>query len=561
MRVLLAIGIVILGLGCSEKPEGGKRNGAGASGGSAGFGGSSGETTGGAGGESAGSSGASTRGGAGGSSGASAGSGTGGGTTGGAGGTGAEGGETGASGAGAGGSAGAGQDLVPLPPGSREHEDIVNLVDSAAAFALEEYILDQTVVPSFLRDGLVTPLNLFFDYYLEEYDFVFLFTDHWIEGGTFAGRFEAINRPAVPGGTDEIEIALGGFRTTGRTKGAVVVPYYPEVGPPLAHEVLHYWANYLDPAFGFGVGRTEDVGLHWGYAGVYGQLGGFDPMSLRCETPVDALPPGCTPTSGGRTRYVTSAFGSYSNGFLDLPYSPLELYLMGLIPMSEAPAAIDMLIDAETVGAPATLDDPQVIEAQGLVSLPLADIVARHGTVPELATTARTFSAAFVVISSTPAQDSVLDEIAEWAAAFGERGTSPIQSSFQTYTGGRARMQTAIGARRPVGAEVPPERERFECDLLAQDCGRPELACYAWPPNICVLHGGVTLDQPCAAIFACAPGLVCVAGQNAPDDYVCKPFCDSTVTSGPDACNTLCPGAFVELMRNGEPAGAFCVPS
>lgn len=450
--------------------------------------------------------------------------------------------------------------VIPLPPGSRELEGVVNLVDAAAAAELEEYALDTTNTLSFLRDGLTQSVNLFLDHYLEEYDFVFLFTDHWIDGSRFAGRYEAINAPAQSGTGKDIEIALGGYKTTGRLKAAVVIPFEAQAGPPFAHEVLHHWAVALHPRFGFGVGRDEDVRPHWGYAGVYGQLGGFDPTTLRCRTPADAVPPACTPLSNGRFEYVVSAFGTYANGFLDVPYAPLELYLMGLIPAAQVPASIPVLVDAAFAVEPQTQMEPRILDAAGISEVTLSDIIAQHGPVVELTEAERRMRAAFVVISAEPAPDEVLDRVAEWSAILGGRMSASYLSSFETYTSGLASMDTRLGSRRDEEHPAPPTRERFECDVIEQDCGRPELACFLWPPNVCVRHGGIELDQPCDDSFACAPGLLCLSGSSQSTDYVCKPYCDSETTDLPESCTTLCPDSFIDMVDGDVYLGSVCVP-
>ena len=80
------------------------------------------------------------------------------------------------------------------------------------------------------------------------------------------------------------------------------------------HELMHNWGNYLLET-GF-----EDQG-HWGFIGGSnnGQLGGFKQSSLE---------------ELGHNRYKVASFGFDANNGNNVPYSELELYLMGMIPLN-----------------------------------------------------------------------------------------------------------------------------------------------------------------------------------------------------------------------------------
>ncbi|HEV8244735.1 MAG TPA: hypothetical protein VGP93_03170, partial [Polyangiaceae bacterium] len=451
---------------------------------------------------------------------------------------------------------------VELPAGSRELDDVVNLVDADAAEQLEQFLLDLTPIHEALREGLTKPLNLFLEHYLETYDFVFFVTDHVVENVMLAGKFEAVNRKAAPGGGNDIEIALGGYETNGRLKGVIGIPYFNDFYPPFSHEMGHYWAVDLDDSFGFGLTLDQDYPGHWGTCDVNGQLGGFDGSTLKCETPPGATPPDCTPLGSGRTRYVVGAFGAQANGFRGQPFAPLELYLMGLAPATSVPASIQQLIDAhidDTTFDAAT--NTVVVEANSeITTLPFADIVARHGNIQPLAEPDRHFSAAFVVVSAAPASDEVMADVATWAAVLGKRTSMPPWNSFEEDTGGLATLDTTLGQRRDQSDPAPPPRVRFECDPLAQDCGRPELGCYL-SPTLCALSAGAERGQPCDWRFECAPGLDCVSNTASPDAYFCEPYCDPNDGSSAVACQTFCGGDWLLIQTTaGEVLGAICMP-
>jgi hypothetical protein len=464
----------------------------------------------------------------------------------------------------AGSTAGDSQGLsVELPPGSREVDGTVNLVDAEAAAELETFLFDDSLKHASLRHGLNKSLNLFLEHYAEDYDFVFLITAAQLPNVPVAGMFEAVTSHAAPGGSQPIELAAPGYETTGRIKGVIGVPYVPnDYYPPFAHETLHYWAQYLDPSFGFGEMRGYSEGPHWGASSVNGQLGGFDPATLRCLTPAGAAPPACTALPSGRVRYVVGAFGGNANAFRNAPYSELELYLMGLLPDSGVPESFALLTDAEIDQS--TYDDAAKtfqVEASGIQALPFSNIVARHGKRVLLEEAERHFKAAFVVISAQPAADDVMKDIARWSAVFGNRLQYSNWESFETVAGGLATMDTRLGPRRAVKSPPPAPREPQKCDVLAQNCPRPELSCYLFADSgFCAISQGVKAGDPCDSTFACAPGLYCVGSAKTPDNLRCEPYCDIGNTVPAASCSTLCTGEHVILTASDKPIVGLCLP-
>jgi hypothetical protein len=460
-----------------------------------------------------------------------------------------------------GGTAGSGEaPVVELPAGSKEYQGILNLVDADAAAELDAYILDESLSLPTDRHGLTKSLNLLLEHYEETYDFVYFFADHPLEQATNYGKFEEVTHHTGPGGVSEFEIAAEGYATTGRVRGVIGFPYLAQLYPPLAHETAHHWAMFLDDKFGFGTGLTpqDSVPLHWGYVDMNGQLGGFDGATLRCETPAGAMPPACTGT-GGRTRYVMGAFGPNANAFRAPPYAPMELYLMGLVPPDKVPSAFHMLTEAAFAEPPTA--DTVVVEASGIKDIAFADIQQRHGVARLLPEAERHFTSAFVVVSKTPAADSVMTDVATYASVFGNRSHENGWQSFEEATGGLATMTTTLGSRRKVGDLPPAPRGPKTCNLLAQDCERPELACHLANHNYCALAGPAAKDTPCSSDAICGRGLGCIARASAPDNLECEPYCDPDAASGPTSCNSVCGGDFVHFVdSNNATTGGQCFP-
>jgi hypothetical protein len=447
-----------------------------------------------------------------------------------------------------GGEGGAGPELVELPEGSRERAGVVNLVDADAAADLAGYLGSEPV-------GIEKAVNLFLKYYVEQYDFVFVSSDHDM-GTDLAGRFVHVTAPALAGTGRVYDFEAEGYTTSGRLRGAVGLNYRPGYFPPATHELAHNWGNFLNRKFGFSAQLGGDNGPHWGYAAFQGVLGGFDGSSLRCAAPVDAVPPGCTAESNGRIRYRVRQFrpnGNYVN------LAPLELYLMGLSPASSLPETFSVLEEATTLEGS---EDPSRntigVEARGIKTFPSADIIAEHGLVRELPAEERAFSAAFVVVSDKPASDEVLDSIGQLAAVFGKRTDDPRGQSFEAQTGGRATLDTRLGPRRAVADPTPQLRVPSTCDIFDQDCGAGRSCYFRGTRGECGLTGAGERDDACETDADCAEGLGCATNLTS-QARACEPYCSAS-SSAANACATLCTNFYYLGDEDDRIVGGICQP-
>ena len=426
-----------------------------------------------------------------------------------------------------------------------------SIVDAEGATAVEAFLNVQS--SQAIADGLAKVTNLFLEAYVEQYDFIFLVSDHDLDSSA-AGRYATVTGPAMPGTGLDYDLENPGYKTNGRLRGIISINYNDYFGP-LAHEMLHSWANFLDPEFGFGIGLDGDYGVHWGYTGLRGILGGFDAATLRCETPADSAPPNCTPESTGRYRYRVESFGKGGNSGPDDLFSPLELYLMGLIPRPEVPSPIAVLEEATEISGSFDPNTGTVaIEAAGVKSVDVTAIVTRHGLVRELPQDDRAFAAAFVVVSAMPATDAALDHIGDWAAIFGNRQAGEYLS-FDALTAGRATLDTRLGPRRSVDDPPPAIRTPKNCDVNLQDCGA-EKACYFFESgNTCGLVGDGIRDEPCTVQSECALGFWCSPNVDG-TSQACEPYC-SIDDQASDACVNLC-DAWLLVDDAGVEVGAAC---
>lgn len=262
------------------------------------------------------------------------------------------------------------------------------------------------------------------------------------------------------------------------------------------------------------------------------------------------LPPGCTEAEPGRTRYVVGTYAANDNTARASGYAPLELYMMGLLPLSELPASFPVLTEAAYVSNSYDEDsDTLVMEAGGLDEILLSDIVARHGERPLTPESERQYAVAFILISEAPVDDAMLQIVSVWAESLGDHMTDPPWPSFTEQTGGRATLTARVQARRTTTQPVPPPTEEFLCDPVAQSCG-DGLGCYHLGRWVCSIPGTLTHGELCGDDL-CARGLDCFTTASDPNAYACATYCDPDDVTSDIACQTLCPDTFFRLTEQG----------
>jgi hypothetical protein len=210
-------------------------------------------------------------------------------------------------------------------------------------------------------------------------------------------------------------------------------------GLEINHELGHRWGAFLDdPALNLAI----PTGFHWGPSTHVGQMGN-GPFLLDDEGSID---------DGGDGFLVTNAHGSEK--FLVNPFSPLELYLMGLAGADEVAPLRFVTDPAVNVAFGARLP-----EASTRV-VTIEDIEAVYGErVPRAAESQNAFGAVFVVVSDrtlTSSELALSSAVARYyggTAPGGERSgglfTAYDPPSFPAATGYRATLETALPLSGP----------------------------------------------------------------------------------------------------------------
>ena len=209
---------------------------------------------------------------------------------------------------------------------------------------------------------------------------------------------------------------------------------------PLLHELMHRWANFV----------VEPAVPHWDYTSADGILGGFDIAKL---------------VDHGGGRY--SAPNVYTGGWAGnvKPYSPIELYLAGLIPPEQVP---DLWVaeDGEIVRR-GSGDDPDEFTASRVRTYTIEDIIAEHGPrVPDHTRSQKAFRAAVILLVSEdyPAVRKSLEALSSDVTLFSHAGGDQFDEwyNFHEATGGRATIaMDGLSQFKSTGAPKRPAVRSF----------------------------------------------------------------------------------------------------
>ena len=188
---------------------------------------------------------------------------------------------------------------------------------------------------------------------------------------------------------------------------------YIKYGPAL-HEIAHQWANFALPTHSVdapGSNLTSyPYGSHWGFTGgsTKGQLGGFEQSTL---------------VENGNNSYTVDEFGPFANGGNGIPYNELELYLMGMIPVSSV-SNFDMFTDITSLTINTSTFD---FTASKTTYTPESLIDLLGDREPSVDNSQKDFKLLVVVITDEPLSDdewSKVDATAEWFSKKEDDGTS-----------------------------------------------------------------------------------------------------------------------------------------
>jgi hypothetical protein len=296
---------------------------------------------------------------------------------------------------------------------------VLNLVDRGVALSLTQILMrgpssnqSQIELQRTSAEAITKRALQAFD---ADFDFVYAFTSEPVYT-TLAGFYLGLSNDVQGIGRD-INAVRTASGSKGRLRGLLSFKMANEF--PLTHETMHSWGVSLQPTLG-----TDDG--HWGTAGTYGVLGGFDPTTL---------------VDHGDGTFTLGHFSEAGNDWRTTPFSPLELYLAGFVPPSDV-SPIPVLEDITVIS-----NDTSGVTVNATKRVVTIDqIVTAFGARQPAATDARkAFDVLFVVVSDRLLNGAELGLIDQIASNY-ERAIGEDSMSFQQASGGRATLTTKLPA-------------------------------------------------------------------------------------------------------------------
>jgi hypothetical protein len=214
----------------------------------------------------------------------------------------------------------------------------------------------------------------------------------------------------------------GEFGSAGRLIGTIYHSW--GYGSILDHEIAHAWCADIGESLDLCRGENSGWSNHWNkYSDIAGQMASF------IANPDVATGAGHLLDNGDGTWRIEREPTD------NMPYSMLDLYVMGLIPKEEVPP-IHLLHDIDQT-------DPSAVTAAQVETITIDDIIAAEGgeRIPSFDDSPNEFNVAFVVIKNkefTDAEYAFYSSVSRYFAS--EEQGFPSLTTFYTATGGRGSL-------------------------------------------------------------------------------------------------------------------------
>ena len=273
--------------------------------------------------------------------------------------------------------------------------------------------------------------NLVYTKFNDDFDFVFFVLDMKEDGNIinnlgFYGINLSISNNVQGLGLPIYNYEFPVWGSAGKLKSAMFFPFQNAilVGPAL-HELCHNWAAYIQPIpylqDNTPINESYSYQGHWGISNAGGQLGGFKYVrtvqencdGVQGKTLYQASFSSNETNPDGSFKY--SGFGVNANGGNGLPYSDIELYLMG---MKSAQELRDADFHLDIYSGNSYNPDGDLSFANGYfystakTSYTIDDIIAMDGTrVPDASVSQKQFKVLTVAISNETASDNYYSQI------------------------------------------------------------------------------------------------------------------------------------------------------
>ncbi len=295
------------------------------------------------------------------------------------------------------------------------------LVDSAQFYRFENcnmYLEDGKTSDNEFIAQFMKPLQQTFR---DSFDFV-VFVNNIDRRGDCGYRASFKNLKNTVRGTGKYNWNFDYFDyTNSRFEGYIHIPQRDYIlRGPMLHEVVHNWANY-----------SIDIGSssHWGYLGVGGYLGGWDPVTL--DTVQEDVY-----CAGAQPGYQQFSTGGVANN--SVKYASLELYLMGLLPADSVPPILKpdsfYYVKVDSVR--------ECFHASSLDTITIDSLIRQHGErKPSFLDSPKEFSLLFVLITEDEPTSEEWDFVVSSADSLVLQEALPRGQNFWSATGGRGHLR------------------------------------------------------------------------------------------------------------------------
>ena len=288
---------------------------------------------------------------------------------------------------------------------------VSSLLMSASEY--NEWVNNDGFSNTSLRTGLVQDIYQRFD---DDYDFIILLLNEPSipENLSYYGRLIGVSNSIEGIGLNSYNFSSE-YGSSGKLKALIQMTglEYLKYGPAL-HELAHQWANFALPTHSVsstGTNLTSFLfGSHWGFTGgnTKGQLGGFEQSSL---------------VDNGQNSYSVGEFGTFANGGNGVPYNDLELYLMGMLPISEV-GDFDMITNITALDIVSSTFSFSAEDRTTFTPESLEELLGQRE--PSFEDSQKDFKVLAIVLTDNPLSEeewTKVDATVEWFSNPGDDGT------------------------------------------------------------------------------------------------------------------------------------------
>jgi hypothetical protein len=336
---------------------------------------------------------------------------------------------------------------------------------------------------------------LIYEKFKDDFDFLFFVLDKKRAETADITKLSGVNfavSNAIEGiGRDTFNSAAY-WGSSGKLKSAMFITYDQGIalGPTL-HEFCHNWGAFILTRYDMnGIDMDSnpshpEYASHWGVSNAGGQLGGFKYLRVRNENPAEEpgkkLYEGATRntnTTGPADGAYLNPFSIVANGGNSVPYSDIELYLMGMKSaqeLSNSNFQLDIYTE-NTAGYPphnvtpggSTMHGAFYSNPDKIISYTIEDIISEEGPrVPDSTNSQKDFKVLTVMLTDESGEDntSMIVRQMTWFAGDEDKTDVDIDSglyNFAKATGGVGSLEI-----EGISESLKSESLAFENDNLA----------------------------------------------------------------------------------------------